>query len=162
MRHLDESLRLTQELGGGHLKEWREFPRGTLHPAPDLLDGEKSPCLDLSGSKAEGAITDANQILDKLESRFLGRPHLPELDQTTVCPDLLTHLPVPRFFVGLATVNMTGSAGAPFVRVVDLPRGTFLQKQFSTSVKDPKMDGTVGQVIHMNLCPEAGFQYPVL
>ena len=104
MRHFYESLRLTEKLGSGHLKEWREFPRGTLHPAPDLLDGEKRPCLDLSGSKAEGAITDANQILDKLESRFLGRPHLPELDQMTVCPDLLAHLSVPGLLIGLAAI----------------------------------------------------------
>jgi hypothetical protein len=37
-----------------------------------------------------------------------------------------------------------------------------LQKEFSPSVKDPKMNRPVEEVIHMNLSTEAGFQDPVL
>jgi hypothetical protein len=57
--------------------------------------------------------------------------------------------------VGLSGIDMASRARAPLVRVINLPRGTFLQKELSLRVKDPKMNCPVQEVIHMDLATEA-------
>jgi len=46
--------------------------------------------------------------------------------------------------------------------VIELPWGSFLEEELSAGVEDPEMNRPVKEVIHMDLCPEAGPKDPVL
>jgi len=118
----------------GQLKEWSEIFRSMLQPAAYMINRKKGTGFNLSGSKGEGPITSADQKLDELVTALLGCHGLPELHKRAVDTDLLPHLTVTSLLVGLTGVDMTGRTRTPEVRVIDLPWGTFLQKEFALRV----------------------------
>jgi hypothetical protein len=69
---------------------------------------------------------------------------------------------MPGLLVGLTGIDVAGGTGAPLVGVVDLPRGAFLKEELPSPVENPEMDGTMGQVIHMDLAPKLGTGHSIL
>jgi hypothetical protein len=64
--------------------------------------------------------------------------------------------------VGLTGIDMAGGTGAPLVGVIDLPGGAFLKKELPSPVENPEVNGTMGQVIHMDLAPKLGTGHTIL
>jgi hypothetical protein len=69
---------------------------------------------------------------------------------------------MPRLLIGLAGIDMARRTGAPEIGMIDFPRGAFLQKELSLSIEDPKVNGSVREVIHMDVATESGLENPVL
>jgi hypothetical protein len=134
MSQFNESLCLIEIPRCGQLKEWSKIFRSTLQPAAYLINRKKGTGFNLSGSKGEGSIASTDQKLDKLVAAFRGGPGLPELHKRAVDTDLLPHLTVTSLIVGLSGIDMSGRTRTPEVGVIDLPWGTFLQKEFAPRV----------------------------